>query len=190
MNPEQYIDHKNEEKPFNLLEISLTSEKNLETLKRQISPLLGEEATEQCVFVLNSMAADDYRNHCKDATQEFGRKLAENFGGEESFFDLAPPCRYSDTRSNSSLNKVNYSGKYHSVGLIEFKVPDKKPFSIIFDLTYGVVSGNKNQDKILVIQTPESGEKVMEVLKEHYGGKWSRSFFFNKENGNFVFCEE
>lgn len=187
----EHSEQKNILLPFQQLEVSLVSKKDLEKLESWLQPLIGEEAAGQCTFVLQSMADENYRSHCKNATQEFGRRLAERFGDEESFFELAPHAKFSDVKSFSSLDKIGFQKRnpkdYHSVGLLEFDMPKGQSFSLAFDLTYGAVAGKKDQDEISVLYSPGTGKPALEMLLNHYGGSWKRELEFNKKNGKFVF---
>jgi hypothetical protein len=181
---------KNETLPGKQLEISLKSEKDFSNLENWLQPLIGAEEAAQCVFALRSMAGEDFANRCKDATKEFGRRLAEHFGGEESFFDIAPSANFYETRSNSPLAKVGYHrGDYHSVGLLEFKPSKGQTFALTFDLTYDDVSSKSKRGAILILYSQGTREQAMNMLKDHYGGLWKIEFAFDKKTDNFVFCE-
>ena len=171
------------------IEFSLNSDEELKKIEDWLCPLMGDESAEQCVFVLRSMTGDDYRNHCKDATQEFGRRLLERFGNEESFFDLTPSAKYSDVRSHSPLTQIGYSGDYHSVGMLEIKKGENDSSFLIFDLTYGVISGRKNQDDILVMNFEGKKDEAIKALNDHYGGSWNVEFTLAPENSKFVFSD-
>ncbi len=171
------------------LEISVTSEKDLHRLTEWLTPLVGEEGAEQCVFALRSMVQEDYTNHCKDATQKFGQRLAEHFGGEESFFDLVPAATFSDVRSYDSLSKVGYRGDYHSVAMIELKPSQKQSASIFVDLTYYTVSNDAKKDGALILYAPGNAQQGLSVLENHYGGKWKIDFRLNVQTSTFTFQE-
>jgi hypothetical protein len=170
-------------------EVSLDSKKDLENLENQLKSLIGTEEAEQCVFALRSMAEDDFTNHCNDATKEFGRRLATKFGGEESFFELAPDANFSEIRSNQSLDETGYQGDYHSVGLLEFKLKNKSAASLIFDLTYGNVSNKSSNNSALVLYSPTAEKQAIDMLKNRYGGLWKKEFRFDQETGKFIFQE-
>jgi len=164
--------------------------KDLERIEKWLHPFIGKSAAQQCAFVLRSMSDEDFRNHCDEAVKEFGRRLAYRFGDEESFFDLARHARFGVTRSYSStLDKVGYQNtRHHDVALLEFENPKGPPFSLVFDLVYGVVAAKeKNLDKSLALFIPGTGKKVLEALEAHYGGKWRKEMNFNPENGHFVY---
>ena len=167
-------------------EVSLSSEKDLGKLKKWVQLFLGEEAAEQCAFVLHSLADENFSNDCEQATQEFGRALATRFGGEESFFDLSPYAKFSDARSYKFLSNSGKALDHHSVGLLEFKPPRKSPFSLAFDLTYGDISGSPKKDAISVFHAPGTREQALKLLKNHYGGSWKVQYELNPENGHFV----
>jgi hypothetical protein len=168
-------------------ETSLSSEKDFEKLESQLQTFLGSEEAAQYVFVLKTITEENYANHCNNATQEFGKGLAKQFGGEESFFELSPESKFSDVRSYTPLNKMGYQGEFHSIGLLEFKNTEQKNSSLIIDLTYGTVSKNVKQEAILVKYISTTGEEVMNILHNHYGGSWKKDLDFNKESGKFVF---
>lgn len=165
------------------LEIPLESEENFIRLENWLQNIIGKEEAGQCVFVLRSMAEMDFINQCQKKTQEFGKRLSEQFGGEESFFDLVPSANFYDVRS--------YRHKaYHSVGLLEFNSPNKQPSFLIFDLAYGTVSGKGRRKDILVLYASGPKEQAMEKLKDHrFGGSWKIDLKFNKRTGQFVSYE-
>ena len=88
------------------------------------------------------------------------------------------------------LSKINYRGDYHSVGLLEFSSTDKQPFSVIFDLTYGNVSGKDKRNTIQAFYFSGDREQAAEILKNHYGGSWTVDYELDKKTGNFVYCEK
>jgi hypothetical protein len=182
----EYLGPKENPFVFRRFEASLHSEKDLENLKNRLRPLLGEEASEQCAFVLRSLADENFQNDCEQATQEFGRRLTHRFGDEESFFDLAPRAKFSDARSYKFLSNSGKILDHHSVGLLEFNPPKGRPFSLAFDLTYGDVFGSLKKDPISVFCTPGTRERTLEVLKNHYGGSWKVEYEFDPRTGNFV----
>lgn len=167
------------------LEISIKSEADLQKLTDWLKPLMGDEAAEQCIFVLRTMIEEDYVNRCNDATREFGERLATRYGGEESLVDLVPDVEISDARSYSSLSKIGYRGDHHSVALMELK--GEKPASVIVDLTYGSVASDAEQDTALVLYAPGGTAEAMEKLKETYGGSWQVELKLNSRTGKFVF---
>lgn len=172
------------------MEISLDSEKDLLKMENWLKKLVGDEEAEQCVFVLRSMIEIDFINQCSEATKEFGKRLAERFGEEESFFDLAPDAEFSDVRSSRHLSKTSYRGDYHSVGLLEFKPAEKLPFSLVFDLTYGNVVRRGNRKAVLAIYSQGSRTQALEKLRNHYGGLWEVELEFDKQSEKFVFPKD
>lgn len=184
--PLDRFEQKNIPPVFEQQEISLSKEEDLKNLEDRLQPLLGDEAAEQCVLVLRSMADDDFGIRCHDATHEFGQRLAASFGEEESFFKLAPFANFSDVKSYSPLTKMAGPDKYHSVGMLELKPPERKAFSLAFDLNYRNVSGSPKKDAISFFYTPGTREQALKMLKNHYGGSWRVDYEFNPENGRFV----
>lgn len=167
------------------LEVSLESKEDLKKLENWLKIHINEEESEQLIHVLRSMAEDDYVNQCKEATKSFGKELARNFGGEESFFDITGSVEFIDARSDSPLNQIGYSGDYHSVAVLEFSPENRQPFSLIFDLTYSTVSSDS--DGILTLHSPGNSDQAMNTLNNHYGGYWKKELIFNKEKGTFVY---
>ncbi|HBP01516.1 MAG: hypothetical protein UY41_C0028G0003 [Candidatus Moranbacteria bacterium GW2011_GWE1_49_15] len=168
-------------------EFSLGKQEDLEKLESWLGGKIGTEEAAQCVFVLRSMAAEDFVNHCNDATKEFGIKLSQKFGGEESFFDLVPDAAYSDAKSRTPLAKIGYrKGDFHSVGLLEMNLPDERNFTLAFDLTYGDISGKGERDSALVLYSPGGEKRALEGLSGHYGGSWETDFEFDRETGRFI----
>jgi hypothetical protein len=184
--PLDRFEQKNIPPAFEQMEISLSSPEDLAKLENHLLPLLGDDAAEQCVFVLRSMADDITANRCHDATKEFGRGLATSFGDEESFFDLAPDAKFSDTQSQQFLSNSGKALKHHSVGLLEFNPPQGQPFALAFDLTYGEVFGSERKNAISFFHSPGTREQAMQMLKNHYGGSWGVEYEFNPQNGRFV----
>lgn len=174
------------------LEISLKSENDFKKLTDWLTVLINDnESAEQCVFALHSMIESVECNQCDDASKEFGRKLNERFGGEESFFDLAPSASFSIVRSYDPLDKVNYiKAYYHSVGLIEFILKNKEKCSLIFDLTYGKIAGYGRRDEIRVIYSKGTRVDALGSLKKQYGGMWEAEMELDKKSGNFKFLQK
>ena len=173
------------------IEISLNSKEKFKDLENWLNPMLGIEGASQCTFIINSLAKEDFVNHCDKATQTFGKELAEHFGGEESFFDIVPYAEFSDVRSYSQLEKINVSAmRHHSVGLLEINQPGKQPFSLSIDLNYGTVSNRSDQNSILVLYCPETGNSAMNMLKNRYGGSWKKEYIFNKDTNKFIFNDK
>lgn len=187
-----HLEHVKHSKPENIpplfeqVEISLASEKDLKNLESRLQPLLGKDAAEQCVFVLRSMADENFVNRCQDASKEFGRGLAANFGEEESFFELAPFAKFSVARSSNFVTKGGKSLKNHDVAILELESPQRQPFSLIFDLTYGDVVGSVKKDPISVFYSFRKNKEVMQMLGNHYGGSWKKELEFNPKTGHFV----
>lgn len=171
----------------NNLEIDLGSENELLVLKNWLENFLGAEAVDQFVFVLKTMAGEDFGNHCNDATQEFGRRLNTRFGDEESFFDIAPDANFYDVKSQKPLTKTSYVGDFHSVGVIELKNSNEQTISLSIDLTYNVVSASRKDQAILVMNSQGEAPVALESLNSRYGGQWEINYKFNKENNKFVF---
>lgn len=186
----EFPEPRNEKMHPEKMEASLDSEEELSRLENWLRNFLGTDEAEQCVFVLKSMAQDSFANHCQEATTEFGKNLAEHFGGEESFFEISPSADFCDARSNGYLSKVNYTDDYHSVGILEFNSKNNQPSSLIFDLTYGNVVRKGKRKNILVIYSPGAKTNALETLKNTYGGSWEISMEFNKKTGNFVFPDD
>jgi hypothetical protein len=180
--------HTEEEAVSKSLEISVGSEKDLGELMDWLKPIVGDEGAEQFVFALRTMIGEDYVNHCKDATQEFGKRLATRFGDEESFFDLVPSAEFSDVRSYAPLNKVGSRADYHSVAMIDLQ-KEHGPMSVIIDLTYSTVSSDSEQSTALLLQSEGNDEEAMAALQEKYGGAWKVDFKLDTETGTFVFQE-
>ncbi len=172
------------------IEIPLNSEDGLARLENWLKEIISEDEAEQCVFVLRSMVDMDFVNQCQEATGEFGKRLTEQFGEEESFFEISPSTNFSDVRSRYRLSKTNYRGDYHSVGLLEFNPKNKETFSLIFDLTYGNVAGEGKRKDIFVIYSPGKREQAAGVLKNKYGGSWETAMELNKKTGKLVFPED
>ena len=173
------------------MEISLKSEKDIKNLESLLQSLIGSDGADQLIFVLRSMAEEDFVNHCKDATLEFGQRLAKRFGEEESFFEILPVSDLYDARSYKPLDKVGYSKDYHSVVLLRIKPDGKEASSLIFDLTYGSVSSkSEKEDGILVLHSSGTKEQMMDMLNGHYGGLWKAELRFNKKDNHFVFIDE
>ncbi len=168
-------------------EIVLSSEKDCAMLETWLSTLIGTEAAEQCVFAMRSTVQKDFTNHCKDATQELGKALAERFGGEESFFDVVPGASFSDVRSYAPLDKTRYRGDYHSVGLLELVSQHKESFCLIVDLTFYTVSPDVKKNGVLVASTPGGHGEALKMLENEYGGSWKVEFKFNPQKNNFEF---
>lgn len=169
------------------IETLLKSQEDFDKLENWLEPMIGKEPAEQCVFVLRSMAEMDFGNQCKEATKEFGARLLQQFGGEESFFELVPSANFYDAKSNKPLMNVGYRGDFHSVGVLEFKPENKEPFSLIFDLTYGTISSESKNEAIMAINCPGTKEKAVSALGQQYGGSWEIEFKLDKKTGNFVF---
>lgn len=173
------------------IEISLNSEKKVKDLENWLIPILGAEGASQCVFAINSLAEKDFVNRCDKATQEFGKELAEHFGEEDSFFDLVPHAEFSDVRSYLPPEKINTSPmKYHSLGLLEINQPGKQPMALSIDLTYGTVSNKSNQDSVLILCWPATGDSALDMLRKHYGGSWKKEFLLNKNTKKFIFNDK
>ena len=170
------------------LEISVTSEKDLDRLRDWLETIIGSEGAEQCVFVLKTMIDEDFRNHCKDATQEFGKRLATRFGEEESFFDLVPDAEFSDVRSYEPLSKVGYRGDYHSVAMLELSQEEKR-VAVLVDLTYSNVASGIEDGTALVLYVPGSADDAMTTLQKKYGGVWKVDLKLNTTTGTFVFTQ-
>ncbi|MDD5489866.1 MAG: hypothetical protein PHP25_04275 [Candidatus Moranbacteria bacterium] len=173
------------------MEVSPASKKDLSGLAAGLKHLVGEGAAAQCVFVLQSMAGENYILHCDKAVKEFGRRLTQPLQGKESFLRLSPAAKFSDVKSFSSLDKIGFqkrnSRDFHSIGLLEFETPKGQPFSLAFDLTYGTVAANeKDQDKMLVLYAPGTGNQALETIRRHYGGKWQKELELDPETGNFA----
>lgn len=183
----------NPQKEVNLpkkIETPLNSEEGLAKLENWLKNILSPDEAEQCIFVLRSMADMILVNQCQKATKEFGTRLAEKFGDEESFFEISPSTTFSDIRSLGHLSKVHYRGDYHSVSLLEFHPIDKKEFSIIFDLSYGKIAGEGRTENIQAIYLPGDRAASLKVLKDNYGGSWEASYEFDKNKGCFVFIDD
>jgi len=177
------------EKSFqNKIEITLDSEEKFLELEKWLKAFIDQEAAEQCVFVLRSMSRERRPNQCQAATQGFGEKLNERFGDEESFFDLVPDAEFSDVRSHRPLDKVGYYGDFHSVGMLEFSFSNKEEnFSLIFDLTYGTISGKGSRKSMLIMHSAGDRKKSLKELKDIYGGDWKVDYELNKKTNSFTF---
>jgi len=185
----EYSEPKKEIPTQEKIEFSFDSEESFVRLEQWLKKFLDNEGAEQLVFVLQSMAEESFLNQCQDATQELGKRLAEQFGGEESFFDLVPGAKYSDARASGSLEKIGRHGlDYHSVGLLEMRSNDGKSFAIILDLTFGAVSGKGSRKSVLAMHSLGNREKSLDTLKNNYGGKWEVDYEYDKKTGKFVFC--
>lgn len=163
------------------IEFSLKSPEDLERVENWLKEIMNEEAAEQCAFVLKSMAEEAFPNHCNEATQAFGKNLAENYGGEESFFELAPDSEFIDARSYN-VTKVKRVD-FHSVAVIEIK-EEEEVHSVIFDLTYHTVSPSENA---LALYSQGGRAEAMEALKKNYGGTWKSELTLNKKTNTFNF---
>jgi len=170
-------------------ELYLDSEKDLGDFSVWLGKFLDQESTEQCIFVLRSMAEEDFVNQCDEMTKEFGKRLNERFGEEESFFDLVPSASFSDLRSTSRLHKTRYTGDYHDVGLIVIDKEKEKSISLVFDLTYGNVVREGSRKNVLVIGVQGDRKAALNVLNNHYGGKWEVNLEFDKNKGDFTFVD-
>lgn len=173
----------------NNFELSFNSPENLAELKTWLEPLIGAEGADQCVFVLQAMAAEDYTNQCDKAAAEFGRKLNTRFGDEESFFDLVPEADYYDASSTAPLSGVGYTGKHHSVGLLEIK-RDSEVITLVFDLNYGAISRGTKQETALVIKVNGANAEALKKLADHHGGKWEIDYKLDKATNHLVFQDK
>ena len=169
------------------IEVNLESEDDLDELKELLLPILGEDGSEQCIFVLKSTASEDYVNQCNKATQGFGKKLNTRFGEEESFFEIMPESEYYDVRSEGPFK--DYKGDFHSVGLLEFDSEEKEKQSLIFDLTYDDLRIGK-EGAVLIVSSTGSKETMLNYLDSRYGGIWKVSFTFDKEKETFFYSEK
>lgn len=171
------------------LVLSLESEESLNALEIFLKPVIGEEASEQLVFALHAMQDEDFVNHCDEATEALGLKLAANFGDEKSFYELMREANFYHARSVGPLSKMGYLG-WHSVGVLEGKDIKNKNFSLALDLTYGDVSGkNKNSDA-LALYLSGSKEDMLKKLGDHYGGSWETDYELDKKTRRFMFYEK
>lgn len=175
--------------PQEKLEMTLESEADFEKLEKWLASFMSQDEAGQCVFVLRSISGESFLNQCQDATQTFGRGLAENFGDEESFFEIAKDVRYSDVRTSDPLDKIGRRGlAHHSVGLLELNSKNKSLQSfVVFDLNYGRVAVSGDRKSILVIHSQGDKEQALEKLKNHYGGKWQVNYELDAKNDRFVF---
>ncbi len=157
-----------------------------EKLLTLLRPILGEEASEQFLFTLQTLDVEDkgeYINHCNKATQKFGEILSTQIGGEESFFDIVPNSEYYDVHGIKLQEKFGYRGSYHSIGMVE-----TQGTTIIIDYTYSTV--NKMSPKPRMILILQGDEKIIEKkLHEHYGGKWQKTFQFNKQTKKYLYLQ-
>ncbi|MDD5652412.1 MAG: hypothetical protein PHX98_03395 [Candidatus Moranbacteria bacterium] len=174
------------QKTFLELPLEKEKEKDYEKLEIWLAPLIGKEGAEQCVFVLKTMEGENFLNHCDEAVKEFGKRLNERLGDEESFFDLCPSARYMTVRSEKSLDKIGYICEHHDIGMLEIPKNKEREF-IVFDLSYGNVMREGRRKAIAVSYFSGERRELLEKIKNKYGGKWEIKFELDKKKGNFVF---
>jgi hypothetical protein len=173
------------------LVLDCRSPRDQKELVRALQSVLGEEGAEQLSFLLNKLSRENFTNQCNKATQALGKSLAENYGGEESFFELIPAANFYDLKSDAPLEKTSYRGDFHSVGVITVPQKEKAPVSIVVDLTYFVVNNEgQKKDPALVMTVSGDLPQACDRLAQEYGGVWKKDYTFNKEKGTFVFNDK
>ena len=164
------------------MEYDASSAADQKKLKDMLASVFDDEAIDQLIFILQTIAAEDYTNHCNEATKALGGRLLERYGEEESFDDLAPTMEFSDVRSYEKLRE--YRGDFHSVGVISVHQPKKK-MSIIIDPTHYVVSSDAKPGAMLVLKVEGDTQVALKALGQRYGGLWIVDCILDKKHKQF-----
>jgi hypothetical protein len=167
-------------------------QKNKNEILHFLTPIFGEEAADQLLFILEALSQDqfdDFINHCNKATQKLGELLQTSYGGEPSFFEISPNSEFYDVRGEYLQEKFGYRGSYHSIAVIE--IPEQRAdqtfyHSLVIDYTYDTVNKMSPEHRLLSLQ-PTDAEQTLSSITSHYGGKWSIEYKFDKKTKKFVY---
>jgi len=168
--------------PVNTLEIEADSPEDLDKLSKILSEKgMDQEAIEQLIFLLQNISTQDFTNRCTDASKSFVHSAFEQFGGEESLAEIVPRLNGKEAQSQQHLNKTNYRGGHHSVGILEMP-----KLAIAVDPTCGTIRrANSKENAILIMISQTGTNQILVELEKYYGGSWHIAMRYIPEEGNF-----